>query len=391
MRNLREMTYDIDKPENDDSHRCRKESDLVAKDKPANTESAKYWSGLDPRDFSPAIFNEHVLQSGLDPQAARSWLARIVHKVDFDPASWNKYSKLPMVVCNAVGQLPRLRLDTMEVSPIDNFQKLRLITHDHKAIETVLIPLEKPGAVSVCLSSQVGCAWGCTFCATARMPSRRNLATWEIIDQMAHAFEITRNQGRRITGAVFMGMGEPLANYTRVMDAAELLSCSHGGMIKGDSMTISTVGVVPEIHRFIDERRRFRLSISMGSAIDEKRAKLVPVAARWPVRELMEAARRYALTYRHRVNLAYVCLADENMGEDDIIAIRELVGDTPIRLDLIEVTDFTGNFRRPTIDELVHFRRRLMEELRQPVVRRYSGGADIAAACGTLAGGFNAI
>ncbi|MFM7592824.1 MAG: radical SAM protein [Isosphaeraceae bacterium] len=363
----------------------------MAKEKPANTEAAKYWEGLDPRDFSPVMFQEHVVKSGLDPQAARSWLARIVHKVDFEPPSWNKFSKLPMVVCNAVGELTRLRLDTMDVSPIDNFQKLRLITHDQKAIETVLIPLEKPGAVSVCLSSQVGCAWGCVFCATARMPSRRNLATWEIIDQMAHAFEITRRQGRRITGAVFMGMGEPLANYTRVMDAAELLSCSHGGMIKSDSMTISTVGVVPEIHRFIDERRRFRLSISLGSAIDEKRAKLVPVAARWPVLELMEAARRYALTYRHRVNLAYVCLADENMGEDDIMALRDIVGDTPIRLDLIEVTDFTGNYRRPTIDELVHFRRRLMEELRQPVVRRYSGGADIAAACGTLAGGFNAV
>ena len=364
---------------------------IVAKERQASIEVAKQWAGVDPRDFSPMEFTNLVNQSGLNAQAARSWLARIVHKVDFDPASWNKHSKLPIAVGETVGSLPRLRLDRMEISPVDNFQKLRLITPDDKAIETVLIPLEKPGAVSVCLSSQVGCAWGCVFCATARMPSRRNLATWEIVDQMAHAFEITRQQGRRITGAVFMGMGEPLANYIKVMDAAEMLSCSHGGMIKGDSMTVSTVGLVPEIHRFIDERRRFRLSISIGSAIDEKRAKLVPVAARWPVKDLMEAARRYALTYRHRVNLAYVCLADENMSEDDVLAIRDLVADTPIRLDLIEVTDLTGQFRRPSLEELVHFRRRLMEELKQPVVRRYSGGADIAAACGTLAGGFNAV
>lgn len=363
----------------------------MAKARQASIEVAKHWAGIDPRDFSPQEFTDKVNLSGLNAQAARSWLARIVHKVDFEPASWNQHSKLPIAVGETVGSLPRLRLDRMEVSPVDNFQKLRLITPDEKAIETVLIPLEKPGAVSVCLSSQVGCAWGCVFCATARMPSRRNLATWEIIDQMAHAFEITRQQGRRITGAVFMGMGEPLANYTKVMNAAEMLSCSHGGMIKGDSMTVSTVGLVPEIHRFIDERRRFRLSISIGAAIDEKRAKLVPVAARWPAKELMEAARRYALTYRHRVNLAYVCLADENMSEDDVVAIRDLVADTPIRLDLIEVTDLSGQFRRPSLEELVHFRRRLMEELKQPVVRRYSGGADIAAACGTLAGGFNAI
>lgn len=353
------------------------------------SESHDFWTGYDPRDHAPASFDRHAAEAGLFAPAARSWLARIVRRTDFDFVSWNKLSKLPLEVGRAVGELPRLRLDTIQTSPVDNFQKLRLITPDNKAIETVLIPLEKQGAVSVCLSSQVGCAWGCVFCATAKMPVRRNLATWEIVDQMAHAFEITEAQGRRVTGAVFMGMGEPLANYDRVMAAAELLSCCYGGMIKGDSMTISTVGVVPEIHRFIDEKRRFRLSISLGSAIDEKRAKLVPVAARWPVRDLMDAARRYALTYRHRVNLAYVCLADENMTEADVFALKELVGDTPIRLDLIEVTDLTGTYRRPSLDELVHFRRRLMEELKQPIVRRYSGGADIAAACGTLAGGMN--
>lgn len=348
-----------------------------------------YWQGFDPRDHSPSAFDSLVTASGLYPPAARSWLARLVRHVDFDPQSWNRQSQLPIRLGRSIGPLPRLKLDEIQTSTTDNFQKLRLITPDQKAIETVLIPLEKAGSVSVCLSSQVGCAWGCVFCATARMPSRRNLATWEIIDQMAHAFEITKAQGRRITGAVFMGMGEPLANFDRVMDAAELLSCCYGGMIRADSMTISTVGVVPEIHRFIDERRRFRLSISLGSAIDEKRARLVPVAARWPVKDLMDAARRYALEYRHRVNLAYVCLADENMGEDDVTALRDLVGDTPIRLDLIEVTDLTGKYRRPRLDELNHFRQRLMDELKQPVVRRYSGGADIAAACGTLAGGLN--
>ncbi len=110
------------------------------------------------------------------------------------------------------------------------------------------------------------------------------------------------------------------------------------------------------------------------------------MAARWPVRDLMAAARRYALTYGHRVNLAYVCLAGENMGEDDVTALADIIGDTPVRLDLIEVTDLTGTYRRPTLEELNGFRARLKDVLKQPVVRRYSGGADIAAACGTLAG-----
>ena len=347
------------------------------------------WAGFDPRNQAPEAFDSHVATTGLHATAARSWLARVIRQADNEPQSWNACCKLPLKIAQTVGPLPRLRLDAFQTSPVDNFQKLRLVTPDNKAIETVLIPLEKPGAVSVCLSSQVGCAWGCVFCATARMPTRRNLATWEIVDQMVHAFEITRAQGRRITGAVFMGMGEPLANYEKVMAAAELFSCCYGGMIRADSMTVSTVGVVPEMHRFMDEKRRFRLSVSLGAAIDEKRQKLVPVAARWPVKELMEAARRYAHQYKHRANLAYVCLADENMGEEDAQALKEIIGDTPIRLDLIEVTDLTGQYRRPSLDELNAFRQRLKDLLGQPVVRRYSGGADIAAACGTLAGGMN--
>ena len=161
------------------------------------------WSGFDPRNQPPDGFDRQVALTGLNPTAARSWLARVIHHADLDPKSWNSYCKLPLRIAQTDGNLPRLRLDTILTSPVDNFQKLRLITPDNKAIETVLIPLEKPGAVSVCLSSQVGCAWGCVFCATARMTSRRNLEPWEIVDQMAHAFEITRAQGRRITGAVF--------------------------------------------------------------------------------------------------------------------------------------------------------------------------------------------
>ena len=107
-------------------------------------------------------------------------------------------------------------LDRVLTSARDGFQKLRFLTHDGLAVETVLIPLQKPGAVSVCLSSQVGCAMGCVFCATARMSGRRNLATWEIVDQWVQARDLARTQGRRVTGVVFMGMGEPFLNYDRV-------------------------------------------------------------------------------------------------------------------------------------------------------------------------------
>jgi 23S rRNA (adenine2503-C2)-methyltransferase len=227
---------------------------------------------------------------------------------------------------------------------------------------------------------------GCVFCATARMTSRRNLATWEIIDQWAQARDLAHASGRKVTGAVFMGMGEPFLNYDRVIAAAELLRCPYGGQTAAGRITISTVGLVPEIDRYTAEGHRFRLSISLGAATDEKRATLVPIAARSPVAQVMAAARRHAIDRRDRVMLSYVCISGQNVGEDDAEALGTLVGDTPVRLDLIDVTDPTGRFLPPTESEMRTFRDALTRHLGQPVVRRYSGGKDIQAACGTLAG-----
>ena len=183
-----------------------------------------------------------------------------------------------------------------------------------------------------------------------------------------------------------MGMGEPFLNYDRVLAAAELLRCPFGASIAAKTITISTVGLVPEIDRYTAEGHNYRLAISLGAATDVQRRRLVPLAARTPVAEVMAAARRHALARRDRVTLAYVCIAGENMTEADARALGTLIGDTPVRLDLIEVTDPTGRFRPPTSEELRDFRDALTRHVGQPIVRRYSGGKDIRAACGTLAG-----
>jgi 23S rRNA (adenine2503-C2)-methyltransferase len=206
------------------------------------------------------------------------------------------------------------------------------------------------------------------------------------MDQWIQARDLVRSQGRRVTGAVFMGMGEPFRNYDRVLAAAELLRCPYAGALAAKAITISTVGLVPEIDRFTAERHRFRLAISLGAATDEARARLVPLAARTPVVEVMAAARRHALARRGRVMLAYVCISGENVAVDDARALGALIGDTPVRLDLIDVTDPSGRFFPPTAEELGRFRDALTRYVGQPVARRYSGGADIQAACGTLAG-----
>ena len=342
---------------------------------------------LDPRDLAPDAFAARALDLGAHELSIRKLIAACVGRGIHDPAVWGREFQVPRRLRESiVFPLPRLELERSITSPVDGFQKLLFRTRDGLAVETVLIPLHKPGAVSICLSSQVGCPMGCVFCATARMAQRRSLETWEIIDQFIQAREIVQSGGRRVTGAVFMGMGEPFLNYDRVMAAADLLRCPFGGAVGAQSITISTVGLVPEIDRFTNERRRFRLAISLGAATDAKRAQLVPLAARTPVVEVMAAARRHAIARRDRVMLAYVCIGGVNVDESDACALADLIGDTPVRLDLIDVTDPSGRWLPPAPDEFRRFRDALARELPQPVVRRYSGGADIKAACGTLAG-----
>ena len=212
----------------------------------------------------------------------------------------------------------------------------------------MLIPLHKPGAVSVCLSSQVGCPMGCVFCATARMARRRNLETWEIIDQFIQAREIVRSQGRRVTGAVFMGMGEPFLNYDRVLAAADLLRCPFGGAVggRGDHDQHRRAWL-PEIDRFTSEAPAVSAGDQPGGGDRRETCRLVPLASRTPVSEVMAAARRHALARRDRVMLVYVCIGGVNVDESDAQALADLIGDTPVRLDLIDVTDSTGRLAPP--------------------------------------------
>jgi 23S rRNA (adenine2503-C2)-methyltransferase len=341
---------------------------------------------IDPRDQSPEALLTLARTLGVPDLAVRRWLSAVIGRGEHDPLAWGRDHGVPKSLSKRAGLLPRLVLERSVVSEVDGFQKLLFRTQDGLSVETVLIPLHKPGAVSLCLSSQVGCAMGCVFCATARMSNRRNLATWEILDQWGQARDIARSQGRRVTGVVFMGMGEPFLNYDRVIAAAELLRCPFGGSVASKAITISTVGVVPEIDRYTDEGHKYRLSISLGAATDAQRARLVPIASRWSAAEVMASARRYAQARRDRVMISYVCIAGENVSEDNARALAALIGDTPVRLDLIDVTDATGRFQPPSYDELKAFRDALTRYLGQPVVRRYSGGKDIDAACGTLAG-----
>jgi len=183
---------------------------------------------------------------------------------------------------------------------------------------------------------------------------------------------------------VFMGMGEPLLNYENVVRAGRILSDPAGPAISAKAISISTAGVLPAIRRFTEEGHHFRLILSLGAPTSEDRRRLMPIEDRWPLPEVLGAMREHAERSGQRVTLAYVVIGGVNASPAHARALGELLQGMRVKLNLIDVTDETGRYRRATAEELTAFRDAL-DELGVPVVRRYSGGADIGAACGTLA------
>ena len=269
----------------------------------------------------------------------------------------------------------RLEIIDRAIDPSDGFEKYLFRLDDGALAEAVRIPLEREGCFTICLSSQAGCAMGCDFCATGKLGLTRNLEAWEIVAQF-----VALREGA--TGAVFQGQGEPLHNYDNVMRAAQILSNPACGRIGAKAITISTVGLVPAIHRYARERRPYRLIVSMTSAIDAKRRELLPVASAWSAAELADAIRAYQRAAGGRVTIAWVVLGGINTGRDEVDAMRALFDGVPLRINLIDVNG--SDYERANETELAAFRDEL-RTLGVPVVRRYSGGAARHAACGMLA------
>jgi 23S rRNA (adenine2503-C2)-methyltransferase len=267
----------------------------------------------------------------------------------------------------------------------DGFVKYLLRSPDGALSEAVRIPLHRKGRYSVCLSSQVGCALQCAFCATGRLGLARQLRAWEMVAAFRLVAREVRALGGRASSAVFMGQGEPLHNYDEVIAAARVLCDPCGGRIAARAISISTVGLVPQIRRYTREGHRYRLVVSLTSALAERRRSLLPIAGRHPLRDLAAALRDHARASGERVTLAWVLLGGVNSDSEEVRALKELFAGVPLRLNLIDVNDpRPDGFVRASEEERARFVDAL-QELGAPVVRRYSGGASRHAACGMLA------
>lgn len=274
--------------------------------------------------------------------------------------------------------LPRLSIVERRKAD-DGFVKYLFESPLGGRFEAVRIPLFDTKYV-VCISSQVGCALACDFCMTGKLGFQRNLEAWEIVDQV---LQIRDEAERPVRGVVFMGMGEPLLNYANATKAARILCHPAGLAISGRSITFSTAGWVPGIRRYRADHLPYRLAFSVTSAIPEKRAEVLPVEKTWPLETLVEEIRAYAAERKERAMVAYVMISGFNTSLEDAQALKTLFDGVPLKLDLIDVTDPTGKYQPPTPEELAAFRNHL-QLLKVPIARRYSGGKDIGAACGTL-------
>jgi 23S rRNA (adenine2503-C2)-methyltransferase len=276
------------------------------------------------------------------------------------------------------GELRRIEA----VDAKDGFRKYLFALPDGARVEAVRIPLHGTHHV-VCLSSQAGCGLACDFCATGRLGFTRSLKSWEIVEQLLH---VRADSALPVTGAVFMGQGEPFLNYDEVIAAAYALCDPAAARIDARRISISTAGIVPLMRRYTAEGHKFRLCVSLNAAIPWKRAALMPVVEQgFPLDELVDAVREHAAR-AGRVTIEYVMIAGVNTGPEDAAALGRILRGIPVRLNPIAVNDATGRHRPPTEAEWNAFRDLLGIELPgQPIVRRYSGGQDQMAACGMLA------
>ncbi|TMQ71588.1 MAG: 23S rRNA (adenine(2503)-C(2))-methyltransferase RlmN [Candidatus Eisenbacteria bacterium] len=261
--------------------------------------------------------------------------------------------------------------------------KFVLALRDGARVESVSMRTER--RMTFCLSSQVGCALGCTFCATGLMGLQRNLGAHEIVAQVLrmgdfHAWEDPR------FNLVFMGMGEPLANYDAVVAAIRILHDPRGLNLGARRITVSTSGVVPGIRRLAEEGLQAGLALSLHATRDELRDRLVPINKRWPIAEVVAAARDYGERTGRRVTLEYTLLAGVNDGAEDARRLAELARSLPSKINLIAYNPVPGlSWKRPSREAVDAFAHRLLP-IAPAVTVRHTMGGEIWAACGQLGG-----
>ena len=290
--------------------------------------------------------------------------------------------------------LPRSLIDDLNIShcihPLElinstnssseKTNKFLFKTQSGALIESVL--MNEKNRVTLCISTQVGCALDCKFCATAKMGFKENLSVGEILDQ----YLLTRQKIHKpITNIVFMGMGEPFLNYKNVIKAAKLLNDPNGINMGSKRITISTAGVISKIKQFTKSRERFKLAISLNGTTNEQRASIMPINIKNSLEELLNVSMKYTETLNRWLTFEYVLLKEINDSIEDAKRLLSMLkGMKKCKLNIIPYNETDGEFRRPDKDQIENFVIAL-RPAKFPITIRWSKGTDIDAGCGQLA------
>ncbi len=269
----------------------------------------------------------------------------------------------------------------------DTTRKFLTRMEDGSPVESVIIPAatakngEKADRITLCVSSQVGCAFGCRFCASGLLGLKRHLTTGEIVGQILSAESIA---GKRVNNLVFMGMGEPLANFDNLHDALEIITSHRGLEIGARHITISTSGFVPGLKKLAAYPKQIRLAVSLHGATNEVRDQIMPVNKKWPLEQLIPALEAWGKDSNQMPTLEYILIRDVNDSRQNAADLIRIAKRLRAKVNLIPYNTVEGlPWERPS-EQHCHMFRSLIHQARIPVTMRYEKGHDINAACGQL-------
>ena len=331
------------------------------------------------KDFSFEELEQFIIDNGFSKYRAQqiySWLYK--HGATNSQMMHNLSDDLKLFLDQNC-TFETLSLSKQSIS--DDTVKFLFKTESNQYIESV--SMLEGDRHTICLSSQVGCNVDCDFCATGKMGFKQNLSTGEIIDQLLFIKNYIKTP---ITNIVFMGMGEPFLNYKNVIKASNIMNDKNAFNIGARRITISTAGILPKINQFINENIKYNLAISLNASNDATRDKLMPINKKWPIKDLINAAKNYNQSHRMKITFEYVLIDSINDSIEDASRLGLLLKNTDCKLNIIPFNEIGSEYKRPsnnTIENFVETLHQVQQGFR--ILVRWSKGTDINAGCGQLA------
>lgn len=331
------------------------------------------------KKHSSSEIEELIKREGLPQYRAKQLLHWIYEKYATSVFDITEFPKSLREKFDEKYYIGSLKLFERRVSS-DGTEKFLWSLEDGETIESVLIP--DNDRLTLCISSQVGCPLSCKFCLTGKIGFRRNLHSWEIVDQFIQVSKLLREEGRNITNIVLMGMGEPLLNFDNVVDALWRLK----NLVKFSPrrITLSTSGIIPAINQLPHRAPPVKLAISLNATDEKTRTFLMPINKRYPLNELIKTLRKYPLRRGQRITFEYVLIKDINCSEEDALRLAQILKGIPSKVNLIPFNPWKGcDLDRPSEAQVLKFQQILISKGYSVFIRK-SKGTDILAACGQL-------